>query len=224
MLLRNFEAEDVLEAAVESELRRALAFGGLAPHAVMLTGGKTPLGVYRRLECGPAAVIAGMHVIMSDERCVDQDSPQNNLRHLRGMLQANRIAAERVIAVDGGLLPQAALNEFRAGLESFIAAGGVIPLALLGLGADGHLAGLFTREDVESQDAAVMVQRADGLTGISAGASVLRLAKRVIFMVKGADKQNAVDRLLEDPQQIPAGMVYAGHSDVEIWYWQGVRD
>lgn len=221
MRLRQFETEEALDSAVEIELRQVMNLCSLTPYAVMLTGGSTPLGVYSRLECCPAAIAPLMHVIMSDERCVDPESSQNNLLHIRGMLQSNRIAAERVIAVDSGLSPQIALQEFRSGLDSFLASGGVIPLALLGLGADGHLAGLFSQHDIDQIDSAVMVQRADGLTGISVGSSVLQLAKRVIFMVKGADKQKAVELLLEDPLKIPAGMVYAGHSDVEVWCYKG---
>ncbi len=219
MQLRHFESRSELEQAVEAAFRDAWSAPAEPPVALMLTGGQTPLGVYQRLTQSPLPDPPEPRwIVLSDERYVPPGSPQHNLRHLEPLLAACRIPPERVLAVDTRLPEEQAERRFCSQLDDFFDQGGLLRLAVLGLGADGHVAGLFSPADVQHPAAALRVRRADGLQGISVGSRVLRRAEQVIFMVRGEDKQPAIRRLLETPEPFPAGRVFAGHSHTAIWY------
>ena len=219
MQLRQFASRDELESSVERALREAWSAAGDPPIGLMLTGGRTPLGVYQRLSRSPLPVPpAPRWIVLSDERWVPPDSPQHNLSQLQPLLASCEIAPEHRLSVDTRLTVEQAEQRFCGQLDDFFARGGRLRWALLGLGADGHVAGLFSTADVQHPAAALRVQRADGLPGISVGAGVLRRAEQVILMVCGADKQRAIQQLLETPAQIPAGQVFADHSHAAIWY------
>lgn len=222
MRLIEFEREADLDYAIEAEIRRVWQINRFESAGIMLTGGSSPLNVYAALaQQPPAPLNASIRIVLSDERCVPPDSDQNNLRHLQGVLDAAGLPRDRVIAVDSALPPQQALCLYGTRLDEFFERGGVLSFALLGLGADGHVAGLFTDEHAASAATALLVERADGLSGISAGASVLRRAQNVIFMIKGKEKQAAVQSLLHAPYETIAGKVFANHPSVRLCYWQG---
>ena len=118
-------------------LREHFALRSSEPHAVMLTGGRTPLGVYRRLEQSPAKTDDQLHLLISDERHVPLDSPENNFDKIRPMIAAMKLDDRRVMRVNTELPLEAAAEQYHQDLVTFFAAGGRITLGILGLGADG---------------------------------------------------------------------------------------
>ncbi len=82
---------------------------------------------------------------------------------------------------------------------------------LLGLGDDGHTASLFPGTAAPGvNDRSVTIGEGKGLPRITLTAPVLSAARRVIFLVSGAGKRQALARLLdpeEPPERTPARLV-----------------
>ena len=96
---------------------------------------------------------------------------------------------------------------------------GALHLALLGLGEDGHTAGLFGGvRDVPEGRYAVAVERPDGLEGVTVTPEVLRRARHVLFFVAGEGKREVVERLQSAPRSLAAGRAVEGHPSCEVWY------
>jgi len=208
-----------LTAALEGLLRRELSAPGQAPRAVMLAGGSTPLAAYGRLAADPPAAPPCQHILWCDDRHVPPDSPQSNYGHARPLLQALGIPAGRILRVWGELDLPAATRRYDEDLNAFLSKGGRITAGVLGLGADGHTASLFTPADVGNTSGtwAISVRRPDGLYGVSATRALLHRVERLVFVTAGADKRPMAEALLKRPTSIAAGLAVDGHPSVEIW-------
>lgn len=192
-----------------------------SPHAVMLAGGMTPIGIYDQIAEWPVSVHENLRIILSDERDVPFDSENNNFGKIKPMIDALKILDEHVIAVDTDVALEFSADRYNDRLSSFINEGGVIAFALLGIGSDGHTASLFTRDDIERGEGryAMAVKRdVQGPDRISVTADCLRMVERVVFIASGPEKKSVVDKLRDAPQTVIAGMATADVADVELWY------
>ena len=217
LIYREFTARAELEAAALALLREALAAPAPAPRALMLTGGSTPFGVYTRLAASGARAADGVHVFLSDDRHVPLASPDSNYGRLRPTLDA--LGVENRLFIDPAVPPAVAAERYDRAL------GGIIgemafPLGILGLGADGHLAALFSPAHLTDGEGhrAIAVKRPDGMNGVSATPAVLCAAQRLVFWVAGPGKRQAVDALRYQPSRIPAGLALDAAPLVELWY------
>lgn len=219
MKARFWNTADDLTLAVVELLAEAAGRTRAGSSALMLAGGSTPLAAYNRLTLKPPAVAAGLHVLFSDDRHVPPESPQSNYGQVRPMLTAWNLPPERVLRVHGEQPLADATAAYAAELGHFVQTGGVIPLGLLGLGADGHTASLFTAQHIAEGQAgwAQAVQRPDGLNGISVTPRLLREVQRLVFVVTGRGKREIAHRLLHQTGTLTAGQAVAGHRAVEVW-------
>ena len=220
MTLRTFDSVDRLEQAVLVLLAGRLARSAPGPRAVMLTGGRTPLGVYRALAGRGLKPAASMHVILSDERHVPADSPESNYGNLAALVRSLGLPPSRVLRVRSDLALEEAAADYDRALKAFVEGGGRIALGLLGLGADGHAASLFSPRDVERGAGrfAVAVPRRPGPDRVSVTRDLLIRVERVVFMVAGPDKAGAVERFMAGDRGLPATLAVEGAARVEVWY------
>lgn len=216
---RYWKSADELAAAVADVLSEAAVHPRSQPAALLLAGGTTPLAAYARLTRHPPAPDPHLHVLFSDDRHVPPQSPQSNYGQILPMLQAWGLPPERILRVHGEQPLADATSVYASAISQFVEAGGCIPLGLLGLGADGHTASLFTAQHIADGQAAwaQAVQRPDGLSGVSVTPRLLRHVQRLIFVVAGRNKREMVSRLLRSPDRITAGQAVAGHRAVEVW-------
>jgi 6-phosphogluconolactonase len=88
-------------------------------------------------------------------------------------------------------------------------------VVLLGLGDDGHTASLFPGTAATGvQDRSVTLGEGKGLPRVTLTAPTLSAARRVLFLVSGAGKVQALQRLLdpeESPTRTPAKLVQPGN-------------
>jgi 6-phosphogluconolactonase len=187
-------------AAAAADLVAEAISGGA--RTLTLAGGSTPRRAYqllagRPLEWGRVTVLFG------DERCVPPDDAESNywlakqeLLDLVHPASVHRIPAE--------LGPELGSQLYDPIVRSLTP----IDLVLLGMGPDGHTASLFPgAPELRAEGYAVGVRGSPKPPPerVSLTLTALREARRVVFLVTGADKAEAVVKAREG--QVPAGMI-----------------
>lgn len=178
-----------------------------SPQRLLLAGGSTPRPVYQRLATLDHPW-ADTQVFFSDERCVPHHHPDSNYRMARETLLSQVPARAYPFPTDCDWFGyERLLRELFTGQEA-----PDFDLAFLGIGADGHTASLFPG------DAALdMTHRwvARVLGGdhprLTLTAAALSGAHHAVFLVTGAEKRDALARVLAGddlpPNRITAGSV-----------------
>jgi len=178
--------------------------------ALAVSGGHTPWIMLRAL-ASEDVPWASVHVFQVDERVAPEGDPDRNLTHLReSLLQRAPLRPEQIHAmpVESHDLEAAPL-EYAEVLRAISGSPPVLDLVHLGLGPDGHTASLVPG------DAVLNVADADvALTGIYQGRRrmtltypVINRARRILWVVTGSEKAEALHRLSEGDTSIPAGRV-----------------
>ena len=218
---RRFPSRDALDTALAERLGRALAAAG--PSAIMLSGGTTPLPAYRALASRPLAHDPGLRVLFSDDRYVPADSEKSNYHQSRALLDALDLPAAAVLRVRTELPLEQAAEDYARSLAALIASGTRVGLGLLGLGADGHTASLFSAADLERARGklAIAVQRPDGMSGVSVTPQFLARVAEPLFVVAGSGKAEALSRFSRQDPALTAWRAVQGCPSVELWVCAG---
>lgn len=181
--------------------------------SVALAGGATPQAMYARLttDDGPGARApwTRTHFFWGDERCVPPDHPDSNYRMAQETLigrlpialeQVHRIEGERPDALAASRYEHVLREFFRPGPGEFPA----LDLVLLGLGADGHTASLFPGTPaLDERTHLAVATTAPGAGGrrVTLTVPVLNHGARVVVLVVGAAKAQALAAVLEGPRR-----------------------
>jgi 6-phosphogluconolactonase len=185
---------------------------------IALAGGETPKSAYKLLARQHLAWDR-VDVLLGDERWVSPQDPSSNARMLRETLLADPEPGSRACfhPVPTELSdPQASAAAFGALLETVCSGRPPqLDLVLLGLGDDGHTASLFPGTAAPAVvDRWTTIGEGKGLPRVTLTAPVLSAARKVVFLVSGAGKTQALSRLLdpdEDPERTPAKRVAPAH-------------
>ncbi len=220
MKIIRFDHLEEMEQAARALLVEHFRLADPGPHAVMLTGGSTPQGLYRSLTAAPDSADDRLHILISDERHVPLDSPANNFATMRPMIRAWGIDDSRVLRVHTEMPLTEAADRYDAELASFFKQGGRITLGILGLGADGHAASLFNANDLNrgKERFAIAVPRKEGPDRVSVTPDLLAKVERVIFLVAGPEKAAIVQKISSDPNAVVAVQAVQSVSQLELWY------
>jgi 6-phosphogluconolactonase len=214
---RRFATRAALDAALAERLGSAIAARGAS--AIMLSGGHTPLPAYRALARSKLTHDDRLHLLFSDERYVPSDSEASNYHQSRPLLEALALPPESLLRVRTELtLPEAAADYERQ-LAALLSAGIHISLGLLGLGADGHTASLFSVADLERARGhyAIAVQRPDGMSAVSVTPELLATIPEVLFVVAGADKHDALAGFAGGDPSLIAWRAVQGCPAAQLW-------
>ena len=143
---------------------------------------------------GAAADWSRWHVYFGDERCLPvDDTDRNSAMADDAWLDHVPIPREQVHAIPAELGARAAALAYQATLHRV----GTFDLVLLGLGEDGHTAGLFPGRDwgnaADAPDAlAVFDAPKSPPRRVSLSARRLSRTREALFMVGGESKRHAV--------------------------------
>jgi 6-phosphogluconolactonase len=178
--------------------------------ALAVSGGHTPWIMLRAL-ASEDVPWASVHVFQVDERVAPEGDPDRNLTHLReSLLQRAPLRPEQIHAmpVESHDLEAAAL-EYAEVLRAISGSPPVLDLVHLGLGPDGHTASLVPGDGVLSvADADVAVTGFyQGRQRMTLTYPVINRARRILWVVTGSEKAQALRRLSEGDTSIPAGRV-----------------
>lgn len=219
LTFHEFKSEKSLLRKARQKLQQVME-SARGPSAIMLSGGKTPLPIYRDLASRKIRMSSDVHFFLSDERMVPPDSPDSNQGAIVPLLVKAGAAEDRIFRVNTAQTLVMAAADYGARIEDFHRTGGKFPFGLLGLGADGHTASLFTLEDARSETGyfVIPVERIGDLDRVSVTPSMLKHVEHLVFLVAGADKAAMLETLRTAPETIPAGAAVSGCANVEVWF------
>jgi len=219
---RPFDSRTAFDTAVEQRLGQALAAAG--PSAVMLSGGTTPLPAYRALGSRTLPHDERLHILFSDERYVPSDSEASNYHRARPLVDALALPPQQLLRVRTELPLEQAAQEYEQALATLLKSGIRITLGLLGLGADGHTASLFSAADLAraSGRLAIPVQRPDGMSAVSVTPGLLAQVDVLLFLVAGGGKEQAL-QAFEAQGQVTAWRAVHDCAQVELWVHEAVQ-
>jgi 6-phosphogluconolactonase len=198
---------------IAKEGRRAVMVRGRFTLAV--SGGRTPWQMLRAL-AREDIPWHNVYVAQVDERVAPAGHPDRNLTHLRdSLLEHAPLRPEQVCAMPVQAPDlEAAAARYALMLHQIAGSPPVLDLVHLGLGLDGHTASLVPGDPVLSvTDADVAVtglyqhRRRMTLTY-----PMLNRARRILWVVTGAEKAAMLPRLRKRDATIPAGRIGQAHA------------
>lgn len=201
----------------------AIADAAVAGAHIVLTGGSTPRAAY---EAVTKDGWDGVTLWFGDERCVAADDERSNFRMAREALIDPITAAggrPAVHRMEGELGPDAGADAYEGALDD--ASRPRFDLLLLGLGPDGHCASLFPNQETVNERSRWVVGVAHAglepfVPRISFTMTAIAAAQRVLFLVSGESKADAVARAFgpdarPDPS-VPASFVPELAADLTV--------
>ncbi len=180
-----------------------------------VSGGRTPRRTLSAL-AREALPWHGVHIVQVDERVAPKGDPDRNLTDLRACLLDHAPLREEQIHAMPVESPdlRAAAASYERELSEIAGAPPVIDLAQLGLGADGHTASLAPGDpvlDVADSDVAVTGVY-ESKRRMTLTYPMLNRSRRILWIVTGIQKSEALSRLRAGDRSIPAGRVNRLHA------------
>lgn len=185
--------------------------------SVALSGGKTPVFLYKKLSHKKTLPWDKTYIFQTDERFVPYQDKENNFHMISDML-LNKIGIPREnvypisTAEDAS---QLSAERYERNLRSFFEVNAKPPrfdLVLLGIGQDGHTASLFPAAQAVKERKRLAVATAPlnkkENERITITFPVINNAENVMFLVTGNRKAKIVKEVIDDTcDLLPASMV-----------------
>ncbi len=178
--------------------------------ALAVSGGTTPWRALRTLS-GEDLPWDRVHLFQVDERVAPFGDTERNYFHLREAL-IDRIAIPPAnvhpMPVEDEDLDEGA-RRYESILRRVAGTPPVLDLVQLGLGEDGHTASLFPGDlALQAVDSEIAVTGpCKGRRRMTLTFPAIDRARRILWLVTGAGKAGALERLLAGDRSIPAGRV-----------------
>jgi 6-phosphogluconolactonase len=191
--------------------------------AVCLTGGSSPLGLYRALAQDPwrsKVPWERVHWFMGDDRFVPERDPLSNMGAARlAFLDKALVPRQNIHPIPTEAVPEAAARLYEDELKQFYGADRfdtgrpLFDLVLMGLGPDGHTASLFPHSPAleERRRWVIGVPKAGMepyVPRVTLTFPALGSTSEMLFLVDSADKAPVLGRVLAG-EDLPAHRAYA---------------
>ena len=198
------------------------------PAYLALSGGSTPLAVFRKLrDAMPAPDWTNVFFCWGDERCVPPDDPESNFRNANKLFfEPLGIPRPQILRIRGENDPVEEASRYGQMLLTRLPLENGVPVfdwIWLGIGEDGHTASLFPGEtglwNAPGPCVVALHPRTRQLR-ISITGNVINAARRVSFLVTGRNKAPVVKEIMfqeGDFREYPAASVNPVPGRLE-WY------
>jgi 6-phosphogluconolactonase len=199
----------VVAQLIVEEVRR----GG----AIVLTGGSTPARAYE-LAAFAEPNWRKASIWWGDERCVPPGDERSNYALARRTLLDRLLHQPHVNRIRGELPPVEAAEAYDAALD-----GVELDLLLLGLGPDAHVASLFPGTPQLAERSRRVTFGPAGLEPfverVTMTLRTLLGARRMVVLVTGASKAEAVERAFRGPidESAPASLLRTGEAPLDVY-------
>jgi 6-phosphogluconolactonase len=206
-----------VEGEPERRVAELLAEAARAGETIVLTGG-TSVGRAYELAAELQPDWSSSSVWWGDERAVPPDDERSNYLLAKRTLLDRLERQPDVHRIRGELQPADAAGEYDKALE-----GVGLGFLLLGLGPDAHVGSLFPgmpqleeRERLVTSGPAGLEPFVDRVTMTM---PAMLSAKRIVMLVTGADKAEAVQRAFRDPitPEAPASLLREGDVPIDVY-------
>ena len=198
-------ADLVAQAAYQQILACAeLAIAKHGTFKLVLAGGSTPEKVYRLL-ADANADWSRWFIYYGDERCLPSDhADRNSLMATQAFLKKVAIPESQIFTIHAELGPEQGAKNYQQILASALP----FDMVLLGMGEDGHTASLFPGHQHQLDELAHAVYNSPKPPPerVSISAKALSSTGQLIFLVTGANKQEAVNNWRAG-QELPVAMI-----------------
>lgn len=197
--------------------------------SIALAGGRTPRGLYERLASEEFQVRipwSKVHLFWGDERLVPLDHRESNYRMAReALLNHVPVPPENIHPVPVHLALEEASQVYEQQIRTVLGNRRGVPafdVVLLGLGSDGHTASLFPRSAAlrERKRLVVVARSPVGMPRVTLTVPVLNQARRVFYLVTGADKSRALKQAVEGTGELPGQLIAPGKGEL-VWFLDG---
>jgi 6-phosphogluconolactonase len=219
----NFSSsQKFIEAAVlDIAIAAAAAIRDNGSFHIILSGGETPVPVYRQL-AKQNFDWSLWHVWFADERAPDPDKSVLNWEIVSAaFLDIAPIPTEQVHRIKTEVGVNKAAVEYNLQLQQI----DEFDFVILGLGEDGHTASLFPgidRKGDETYAAFAVLQSPKPPTHrVTLTGKRLSKTKEVLFLVAGTAKRNAV-KAWEEKKEIPAIHI-KGRLSTKLYYFENLK-
>ena len=219
-MLRIFKDLNALSQAAAQEFITVAneAISERGQFLVALNGGDTPKRLFELLASSPHKIDwTRAHVFWGDERLVPASDPENNYAMAKQtLLNHVAIPIENIHRINTDLSPAEAATDYTLTLKRFASPPLNWPrfdLVLLGMGDDGHTASLFPGSPVEVTEPVIAVTadyQGRPANRITLTPLVLNGARKILFLISGASKAEALRRVLNGDSQVqfPAARIH----------------
>lgn len=197
---------------------------------IALSGGSTPKSIFDYWSANHVDDIdwKSIYLFWGDERCVPPTDGQSNYKMTKDHLLDNvPIPEKNIFRIKGENNPADEAKRYSNLLEMEVDMVDDVPsfdIVILGMGDDGHTASIFPHEiDLwDSEEYCVVATHPDsGQKRVSLSGDVINNAKRVAFLVTGANKAEKVEKIfssLDDVKDIyPAAKVDPVSGEL-VWF------
>lgn len=199
---------------------------------LLLSGGSTPVGVYRILaqdQYRNAIPWEQISFFWGDERCVPPEDKNSNYGQAFEVLLSNLLVDPmKIHRIKGELGSTEGAEDYRLVLSDHALVGNAWPIfdvALMGLGEDGHTASLFPGAFKPGEDRYPVIPVTANYQNrpahrISLTPLAINTSRTVIYLVSGEAKAIALKNALSDqndPKNIPVHRIKPQSGNV-IWH------
>lgn len=228
--IQRYENKSAVIQAVANYVAVAAA-EAIASHdrfTLALAGGSTPRALYELLagEMKDQVDWSKVHLFWGDERTVPPDHDDSNYRMVaKTLLEGIDIPQHNIHRVEAEREPQAAAQNYEDKLRS-VFGDELVPsfdLILLGIGDDGHTASLFPHTNaLDVEDEWFVANHVAQLNTwrLTLTKTVINAAQRVVFLVVGEGKADALREVLNGPylpETYPAQLVEPEDGEL-VWF------
>lgn len=192
----DFAAQRFTESANQAIQQRGV-------FACALSGGNTPLELYRQLtapQYRSQVPWGNVHLFWGDERCVPPDHPESNyFNAYKSLIAPLSIPSSNIHRIKGELSPDLAVQDYSRLLQELAAKEPGCPpwlifdLVILGLGEDGHIASIFPGSEEINSPVIGVTANYQGRPAhrVSLTPLIFNDARHIIFLVRGENKHDA---------------------------------